>query len=327
MLKTVLTNSTARRSWQVLALCATGLLAACSNSSNSDDPISITVTPSTIEAGESALLSWSTGGAATSCTATGAWSGSQPTSSGDAGVSTGVITEPGTYTYTLNCTGSFGTSTGSTVLTVTPAAVPLALDCGIGVAPTQALRSADGATVAVNNGSAIFCVGCTVDNPDNIVDKTLPEDITGLFATVNTPLVINGATTVTVSGAPVSGSYPVGPAGFLISAGAPDTPLATPARNDLVVQTLLDGEVVESFATTQTSYFGFTTQPNDINLQDGTPFTIQFLGLNYSTVPSETVIFLGVNATLPYDAIRLASGSQINGGASLNVYAACASAP
>jgi hypothetical protein len=68
---------------------------------------SFTATPPTIVTGQSATLAWTTTGA-TACTASGAWSGSEPTSS--AGTSTGTINTAGVYTYTLTCTGTGGTS-------------------------------------------------------------------------------------------------------------------------------------------------------------------------------------------------------------------------
>jgi uncharacterized protein (TIGR03118 family) len=76
------------------------------------------VQPSTITVGQSAMITWSTGNA-TSCNASGAWSGAEPTS-GSLQVSP---TAPGSETYTLTCAGmsasSYGGGTSSSAKSVT----------------------------------------------------------------------------------------------------------------------------------------------------------------------------------------------------------------
>ena len=74
--------------------------------------INLAVQPSTITVGQSATITWSTGNA-TSCNASGAWSGSEPT----AGNMLVTPTAAGSDTYTLTCTGmssSYGGGTSST---------------------------------------------------------------------------------------------------------------------------------------------------------------------------------------------------------------------
>jgi hypothetical protein len=94
--------------------------------SGSPEITSFTAIPSTIETGQSALLSWVTLDA-TACTAsggTGTWGGSVPPTS--VATSTGTINTAGTYTYTLVCTGPGGTSApSSVVLNVTNAPPPV----------------------------------------------------------------------------------------------------------------------------------------------------------------------------------------------------------
>jgi Pro-kumamolisin, activation domain/Bacterial Ig-like domain (group 1) len=82
-------------------------------SAGSAPSVTISVSPSTVAAGGSATLTWSSSNAA-SCTASGAWSGSQPTS-GSQGVTAGTSAS---YTYTLNCTGAGGTTSALAVLSV-----------------------------------------------------------------------------------------------------------------------------------------------------------------------------------------------------------------
>jgi uncharacterized protein (TIGR03118 family) len=83
----------------------------------------VTVAPTTIAVGRSATVTWSSTNAA-SCTASGAWSGSEPVS----GSKPIAPTAAGNETFTLTCTGaSTGysgggpTATGSATLTVTAA--------------------------------------------------------------------------------------------------------------------------------------------------------------------------------------------------------------
>jgi uncharacterized protein (TIGR03118 family) len=104
-------------------LCAL-ILAACGGgygggSSSTPPPASVTIsaTPTTITAGQSATLTWSSN-SGTNCTASGAWSGSQP-ASGSLAV---TPTASGTQTYTLNCTGgAYSGGTASATLTVNAA--------------------------------------------------------------------------------------------------------------------------------------------------------------------------------------------------------------
>lgn len=76
--------------------------------------IAISVSPTTETSGIGApQLTWSTT-SATSCTASGAWSGTQPVN----GSTELENLAPGTYTYTLTCTGPAGSATASAQLEV-----------------------------------------------------------------------------------------------------------------------------------------------------------------------------------------------------------------
>jgi len=74
----------------------------------------LAVKPATVAVGASAVLAWSSI-STTGCTASGAWSGTQPTS-GSLDVTPAAI---GTYTYTLSCSGAGGSNAASALLTVT----------------------------------------------------------------------------------------------------------------------------------------------------------------------------------------------------------------
>ncbi|MGH8539238.1 MAG: beta strand repeat-containing protein [Stenotrophobium sp.] len=77
--------------------------------------VQITVAPTQIATGASANLTWTTTNA-TACTASGSWSGSEPLNG--SGVSTGALTTPGIYSYTLTCTGASGSASNSAQLQV-----------------------------------------------------------------------------------------------------------------------------------------------------------------------------------------------------------------
>jgi Pro-kumamolisin, activation domain/Bacterial Ig-like domain (group 1) len=75
--------------------------------------VTIAVKPASVSPGASATLTWSST-AANTCTASGAWSGSEPTSGTQAIVAGGV----GSYTYVLTCSGAGGTASAQATLNV-----------------------------------------------------------------------------------------------------------------------------------------------------------------------------------------------------------------
>jgi parallel beta-helix repeat protein len=74
--------------------------------------LSISASPSTITGGQSSTLTWSSTNA-TSCTASGGWSGTKAVSG------TQIVSPTINTTYTLTCTGTGGTATQGTSVTVT----------------------------------------------------------------------------------------------------------------------------------------------------------------------------------------------------------------
>jgi hypothetical protein len=81
--------------------------------------VTITVAPTSITVGQSATLTWSSTNA-TSCTASGSWSGAEAIS----GTLSVTPTASGTASYALACTGAGGTANGTAVLTVSAASAP-----------------------------------------------------------------------------------------------------------------------------------------------------------------------------------------------------------
>jgi Putative Ig domain len=74
--------------------------------------VDIAFNPAIVPAGDATTLTWSAP-SATSCAASGSWSGAEPAS----GTQSVTQTSPGYYTYTLTCTGAAGMSANSAVLT------------------------------------------------------------------------------------------------------------------------------------------------------------------------------------------------------------------
>jgi hypothetical protein len=77
---------------------------------------SLTLAPANINTAQTTVLSWSSANA-TSCTASGAWSGAKATS-GAVTITPGAV---GNFTYSLACTGEGGTANASAALSVTAA--------------------------------------------------------------------------------------------------------------------------------------------------------------------------------------------------------------
>jgi len=109
--------------------------------------VTIGVSPAGINLGQSSTLTWSSTDA-TSCTASGAWSGTQATS----GRITLAPVSGGSYTYALNCTGQSGNASGSATLTVS--APPTV---NISVSPTT-INLGNSATLNWTTVNAVTCI-------------------------------------------------------------------------------------------------------------------------------------------------------------------------
>jgi trimeric autotransporter adhesin len=120
--------------------------------------VDMSVSPSTITAGQSAVLSW-TSSNASSCVASGSWGGSQPTTG--SAVSTGTLSTAAVYSYTLDCTGAGGSSSSTATLTVNPAAAavtsfaanPTAIQAGQSTSLAWATTGATACTAGGGTGS------------------------------------------------------------------------------------------------------------------------------------------------------------------------------
>jgi hypothetical protein len=89
--------------------------------------VTLSANPTTIAAGSSATLTWSSTNA-TGCTASGSWSGSEATS----GTQTVTPSANGSYSYTISCAGAGGTGAATAVLSATLVAVTVTAKSGGG---------------------------------------------------------------------------------------------------------------------------------------------------------------------------------------------------
>ena len=102
----------------ILASCGgSGYKSGGGGMSNPASSVTISVSPKTITVGQSATLTWSSS-SGTTCTASGAWTGSESAS----GTQSVTPTTAGTETFSLSCTGgAYSGGSGSAVLTVSAA--------------------------------------------------------------------------------------------------------------------------------------------------------------------------------------------------------------
>ncbi|HEX2610351.1 MAG TPA: glycoside hydrolase domain-containing protein, partial [Gemmatimonadales bacterium] len=133
--------------------------------------VTLTANPMSVNAGNSSTLTWSSSNA-TSCVASGGWSGSQPTSGSKS------VTPSGTTTYTLTCSGTGGAITKSATVSVNSAsgpavylvAYPQAVTAGTAVGLGWATSNADSCTASggwsgprpVSGGATVFPSTTTV---------------------------------------------------------------------------------------------------------------------------------------------------------------------
>lgn len=155
--------SRTRALWPI-ALLSFGIVAGCNGSGDEEQAasplpggggtqpaptVSITANPATIDSGNSTTLSWNASNAS-SCTATGGWSGSKPT---DGSESSGTLS--GDTTFELSCDGPGGTTSDSVVVTVNGGGAAPVLT--LSVSPTQ-VTAGDTATLTWTSSNTTSCL-------------------------------------------------------------------------------------------------------------------------------------------------------------------------
>jgi hypothetical protein len=135
--------------------------------------VSLSVTPSSVAAGNAAKLNW-TSTNATACQASGGWSGSMSVNGSQ---STG--TESAATNFTLVCNGPGGSKTATAKLTVTPAAGNLAVTSPT-VLPNATVGGAYSYTLAATGGTPPYSWTIVSATPNTA--QWLTTTAAGLFA-------------------------------------------------------------------------------------------------------------------------------------------------
>jgi hypothetical protein len=185
--------------------------AASSSSANSltitppAPAVTMSFNPTTIATGKSTTLTWSSTNA-TTCSASGAWSGSQAVS----GTLTVTPTAAGSPTYTLMCTGDGGSGSNSATLTVVAAPTVT-----VSVSPTT-ITVGQSATVTWSSANATTCTGSGAWSGNQALTGTLTVmpstagSMTYTLACVGSGDTVSKSTTLTVNAAPHSGGGAIG---------------------------------------------------------------------------------------------------------------------
>jgi hypothetical protein len=164
---------------------------------------SLVAMPATIDAGQSSTLTWSSTDA-TSCTASGAWSGAKASSGSQ------VVSPAATASYTITCNGAGGSANDSTTVTVIPAPVP-APNASISTSPA----TIDAGQSSTLTWSSTDATSCTASGAWSGAKATSGSQVVSPAATASYTITCNGAggsannsATVTVNPAPPATTAP-----------------------------------------------------------------------------------------------------------------------
>jgi hypothetical protein len=149
--------------------------------------VSLSATPTSVSAGNSSTLTWNSTDA-TSCTASGAWSGSQATTGS---YNTGALNQ--NSTYTLTCTGNGGSATQTVVVAVSAVTPP----------PTGTAWAWDAQTATLDANSSTLVqtlLGYGIVNPNLVMNSfaVATADSTSSSPCYNVPLTSGGNADPTV---------------------------------------------------------------------------------------------------------------------------------
>ena len=172
------------------------------DSSSSPPTVSLSANPTSIASGSSSTLSW-TSTNATSCTASGAWSGSKNTSG------TQSVTPTTTSIYNLSCTGTGGTATASATATVTVSTTPPPPPSDTTLPTLDITTPTAGSTVSGTfNAAATATDNVGVTKVDFLVNGVLAgSDTTSPYNySWNTTTLANGTHTITAKAYDAAGN-------------------------------------------------------------------------------------------------------------------------
>jgi len=180
--------------------------------------VTIAANPASLVLGNSSTLSWSSANA-TSCTASGAWSGTEAVS----GTQNVTPVATGTNSYALTCTGSGGSTTSTATVSVT-APAPTVM---IAISPT-AIATGQSATLSWSSTNATSCTASGAWSGTEATSGSLSESPSAAGTDVYTlSCTGSGGTTIASATLTVSAVAPPPPAAptVTIAANPPDITL------------------------------------------------------------------------------------------------------
>ena len=295
-------------------------------SSNPTPPavtVSVNVSPATIIAGQSALLSWSTTNA-TSCIASGSWGGTQATTG--SAFSTGTLSVAAVYSYTLTCTGPGGSGSATATLTANPAiatitnfaANPINLQVGQSTSLSWATDGATGCTASGGSGS----------------DSWSGSRATSSSGTSIGPLNTAGIYTYTLTCTGPGG--PSIPSSVIVTVSAGSTPpppvivafAAVPATIQAGQSTTLTWATVNTTSCTATGGSGadswsgaeptasIATLIGPLNTAGTYTYTLTCSGAGGTSSPSSVTVTVGAAPALPVISALIATPATVSVGQS-----------
>jgi hypothetical protein len=243
-------------SWMAASIAAL-VLVGCGGGSSDSGPapapaVKLAFSAPQVNAGDSVTLTWSSTNAS-SCAASGSWTGTQATS----GTVTFVPSAAGSFGYHLDCTGSGGTAGADAKLAVVTAAVP------VPPASTNAVASANNTMpVTVDRGPTgssfnMPFVSVTVCSPGTATCRTVDHILvdtgstglrimsSALGSATDFPPVLNGASQPVAECAQFASGYVWG------SVRRADVRLGGESATGLPIQVIADG--TSPFGTTPVS--------------------------------------------------------------------------
>jgi hypothetical protein len=167
--------------------------------------VTISAAPTTITVGQSTMLTW-TSTNATSCTASGAWSGAQATN----GTLSETPAQSGASTYTLTCTGAGGSAHASAAVTVSAAAptvtisaAPVTITVGQSIMLTWDATNATSCTASGAWSGTQATSGTLSETPAQSGASTYTLTCTGAGGSVHATSVVNASASAEVATAKI----------------------------------------------------------------------------------------------------------------------------
>jgi hypothetical protein len=180
-------------------------------STNPPPTLTFSASPTTINSGQSSTLSWSATNA-TSCTASGGWTGTKSTAGSQS------VSPTATTTYTLACTGAGGTTTKSATVTVSGANPPPTVT--FSASPTT-IASGQSSTLT---WSATNATSCTASGGWTGTESTAGSQSVSPTATTTYTLACTGPGGTTSKSATVTVSDTTSPTLMFIASPAGISP-------------------------------------------------------------------------------------------------------